>query len=95
MISFGLTTHTILTKHDGVIQFKYPRNTHITNMNHQLPLELSNHDIDNSKINASIIWLHGLGADGYDFKPIAEQFKVKSRNPENRNLYKYTFKKVQ
>ncbi|MDZ4098411.1 MAG: alpha/beta hydrolase-fold protein, partial [Methylophilaceae bacterium] len=22
-------------------------------------------------INASIIWLHGLGADGYDFEPIA------------------------
>jgi len=42
-------------------------------MNHQLPLELSNHNIDNSKINASIIWLHGLGADGYDFEPIAEQ----------------------
>src|ERR1051325_8279522 len=23
-------------------------------------------------INASIIWLHGLGADGHDFVPVAE-----------------------
>ena len=42
-------------------------------MNHKHPLELTNHNIDNSKINASIIWLHGLGADGYDFEPIAQQ----------------------
>lgn len=26
-----------------------------------------------SNINASVIWLHGLGADGYDFVPIIEQ----------------------
>ncbi len=26
--------------------------------------------------NASIIWLHGLGADGYDFEPIVEQLHL-------------------
>ena len=26
-----------------------------------------------SKINASVIWLHGLGADGHDFAPVVEQ----------------------
>jgi len=43
-------------------------------MIHKHPLELINHNIDISKIDASIIWLHGLGADGYDFEPIAKQF---------------------
>lgn len=28
---------------------------------------------NSNKINASIIWLHGLGADGYDFEPVAQQ----------------------
>lgn len=32
--------------------------------------------IDSSKINASVIWLHGLGADGYDFEPIVEELKL-------------------
>lgn len=38
------------------------------------PLELSLPNTDNSKINASIIWLHGLGADGYDFEPVVKHF---------------------
>lgn len=42
-------------------------------MNHNHPLELVNPDISNSKINASVIWLHGLGADGHDFEPIVQQ----------------------
>ena len=40
-------------------------------MNHKAPLVLSNLSTKSSQINASIIWLHGLGADGYDFEPIA------------------------
>lgn len=51
-------------------------------MNHKHPLELINHNIDSSKINASIIWLHGLGADGYDFEPIAQQL-LQSRRLAN------------
>lgn len=42
-------------------------------MVHKHPLELINHNIDVSKIDASVIWLHGLGADGYDFEPIVQQ----------------------
>ncbi|MDO9365523.1 MAG: alpha/beta hydrolase-fold protein [Methylotenera sp.] len=42
-------------------------------MTHNPPLELTNPNIAVSKINASVIWLHGLGADGYDFEPIAQQ----------------------
>jgi len=42
-------------------------------MNHNHPLELINPNTSNSKINASVIWLHGLGADGHDFEPIAQQ----------------------
>ncbi len=40
-------------------------------MNYTPPLEIasSNH----TKITASVIWLHGLGADGYDFAPIVEK----------------------
>lgn len=35
------------------------------------PLTLNSaNDMSSSKINASVIWLHGLGADGYDFEPI-------------------------
>jgi len=51
-------------------------------MNHKHPLELINHNIDSSKINASIIWLHGLGTDGYDFEPIAQQL-LQSRSLAN------------
>lgn len=40
-------------------------------MNYITPLELSNHPKHAQSINASVIWLHGLGADGYDFEPIA------------------------
>ncbi len=43
-------------------------------MNYKRPLELSSNDA--SKINASVIWLHGLGADGYDFEPIVEKLDV-------------------
>lgn len=42
-------------------------------INYKQPLELVNHSTDSSKINASVIWLHGLGADGYDFEPVIEQ----------------------
>lgn len=42
-------------------------------MNYKTPLELSNHNIDHCKIDASVIWLHGLGADGYDFEPVVKQ----------------------
>ncbi|MFV2055899.1 MAG: alpha/beta hydrolase [Thiohalomonadales bacterium] len=34
----------------------------------------------NSKIDAAIIWLHGLGADGNDFAPIVPQLGVKDLN---------------
>lgn len=51
-------------------------------MNHKHPLELINHNIDSSKINASVIWLHGLGADGHDFEPIAQQL-LQSRSLPN------------
>lgn len=40
-------------------------------MNYLPPLVLSN--ANNTHINASIIWLHGLGADGYDFEPVVQQ----------------------
>jgi len=42
-------------------------------MNYKTPLEFSNHNTDLCKIDASIIWLHGLGADGYDFEPVVKQ----------------------
>jgi phospholipase/carboxylesterase len=42
-------------------------------MNYKTPLELSNHHADRAKTNASVIWLHGLGADGYDFEPVVKQ----------------------
>ncbi len=53
-------------------------------MVHKHPLELINHNIDVSKINASVIWLHGLGADGYDFEPIVRQLLHPSRLPNIR-----------
>lgn len=40
-------------------------------MNYLPPLELSNHPNNPKNIQASVIWLHGLGADGYDFEPVA------------------------
>jgi len=33
------------------------------------------------RANASVIWLHGLGADGNDFVPIVEQFRFSSAHP--------------
>lgn len=41
-------------------------------MQYQPPLQLTNQSsvMNTSAINASVIWLHGLGADGYDFEPI-------------------------
>jgi phospholipase/carboxylesterase len=40
-------------------------------MTYQSPLVVSN--VINHTPQASIIWLHGLGADGYDFEPVAQQ----------------------
>lgn len=46
-------------------------------MKYENPLELTHSSQSNSsKINASVIWLHGLGADGYDFAPIVEELKL-------------------
>lgn len=38
------------------------------------PLEILTSN--SSKINASVIWLHGLGADGYDFEPIVHELNL-------------------
>lgn len=43
-------------------------------MNYEQPLELTHPN--NSKIDASVIWLHGLGADGYDFAPVVQQLDM-------------------
>jgi len=41
------------------------------------PLTLSNEDNTIiTKINASVIWLHGLGANGYDFEPIVAELNL-------------------
>ncbi len=53
-------------------------------MSHHPPLELVSHTADLSKINASVIWLHGLGADGYDFEPIVQQLLQSHRLPNVR-----------
>jgi phospholipase/carboxylesterase len=46
-------------------------------MNYKAPLELiSNHHDANLKINASVIWLHGLGSDGHDFEPIVQKLNI-------------------
>ena len=47
-------------------------------MIYQTPLESTYHQAQskNSNINASVIWLHGLGADGYDFEPIVNQLQL-------------------
>jgi len=39
--------------------------------------ELSCHQIETSpEVNASIIWLHGLGANGYDLEPIVPELQL-------------------
>ena len=53
-------------------------------MNHSPPLELNNFAHDSSQINASVIWLHGLGADGYDFEPIAKYLLREDGIPNTR-----------
>jgi phospholipase/carboxylesterase len=40
-------------------------------------------DIHGSNPDAAIIWLHGLGADGYDFKPIVQQLDL----PDDLNIH--------
>lgn len=46
-------------------------------MTYKTPLELiSNHNDANLKVNASVIWLHGLGADGHDFEPIVQKLNI-------------------
>jgi len=46
-------------------------------MNYKAPLELvSNPHDEDLKINASVIWLHGLGADGQDFEPIVQKLNI-------------------
>ncbi len=35
-------------------------------------------EIHGSNPDAAVIWLHGLGADGYDFKPIVRQLNLPS-----------------
>lgn len=47
-------------------------------MTYQPPLILSYNtpSLQSSNINASVIWLHGLGADGYDFEPIVAQLQL-------------------
>jgi phospholipase/carboxylesterase len=48
-------------------------------MKYKPPLELfSDHKSEVNHDNASIIWLHGLGADGYDFAPIVQQLNLPS-----------------
>lgn len=46
----------------------------IATMNYKPPLELSSNS--STQINSSVIWLHGLGADGYDFKPIVQKLDL-------------------
>jgi phospholipase/carboxylesterase len=46
-------------------------------MNYKSPLEIVCNDNENNlKINASVIWLHGLGADGHDFEPIVQKLNM-------------------
>lgn len=48
-----------------------------TTPSYKTPLEISiNHPSNAEKINASIIWLHGLGSDGYDFEPIVQKLNL-------------------
>lgn len=43
-------------------------------MNYKPPLELTSQNT--SKITGSVIWLHGLGADGHDFEPIVQRLDL-------------------
>jgi phospholipase/carboxylesterase len=43
-------------------------------MKYQEPLHITH--AESSKINASVIWLHGLGADGHDFAPVVQQLDL-------------------
>jgi phospholipase/carboxylesterase len=46
-------------------------------MIYKAPLELvSNHHENNLKVNASVIWLHGLGSDGHDFEPVVQKLNI-------------------
>lgn len=46
-------------------------------MNYKTPIEItSNNQSNNSKINASVIWLHGLGADGHDFESVVNKLNL-------------------
>ena len=46
-------------------------------MNYKTPLELvSNAQYPHLKINATVILLHGLGADGHDFEPIVQKLNL-------------------
>lgn len=42
-------------------------------MRNKIPLELTGSNTPSNAITASVIWLHGLGADGYDFEPVVNQ----------------------
>lgn len=56
----------------------------MTTVNYKPPFELTNPTTEPGKINASIIWLHGLGADGYDFEPVAAQLLKRQGLPNAR-----------
>ena len=43
-------------------------------MHEQAPLELIRGD--SHEVRASVIWLHGLGADGYDFAPVVDMLNL-------------------
>jgi phospholipase/carboxylesterase len=46
-------------------------------MNYKSPIEfVSNYNESNMHVNASVIWLHGLGADGHDFEPIVQKLSI-------------------
>lgn len=46
-------------------------------MKYKAPLELISHQHESQqKVNASVIWLHGLGADGHDFEPIVQKLSL-------------------
>jgi len=46
----------------------------MTAMQAQAPLELIRGD--SHDVRASVIWLHGLGADGYDFAPVVDMLNL-------------------
>ncbi len=53
-------------------------------MQYKPPLELSHYPDHATQINSSIIWLHGLGADGHDFAPIAHYLLRPDAFPNTR-----------